>query len=981
MLARLTLATALALAGAAHATPADRARVSHDVPTALGPAAGVSKSLRTTTHTVDGAVGDRRDPAWQRFAAALPGLTQGSWDEATRVPSRLWGRGLDVPGASADPAIAAAAARAVLAAHVAVLAPGSRPEDFVLVANHVDAATGQRSIGFAQHHGGLPVVGGQVSFRFKRDRLFVIGSEALPGVAVAWPRAAKRATELAPLARDALAADLGLAPTALAATTTGVPAILPLVGDGAVLGYRVALAVDVDGGKHGAWRVWADPATGGIIVRQSTTPSATGTIVLDVVDRYPARPRQTMPAARMSVTVDGATLETDADGRLTWPAAGAANVTLRATGPDIAMTNVADANRAPTPFTATLAPDGTLTWSPGTDRALDAQISAFAHATLVRRYARRFAPDLAFLDETLPVRVNIDDECNAFSDGTAINFFAESARCENTATLADVVYHEFGHSVHRHAIIPGVGAFDGAFSEGLSDYLAATITGDSGMGRGFFRNDAPLRELNPVGSENVWPRDIGEIHRTGIIFGGAMWDLRTALVEARGADAGVRYADQLFYAAVQRATNIRSTVVELLAADDDDGDLTNGTPNECLIRAAFARHGLRTLAGAIEAPSAITSGAPAARAGLTLTGVDHRCDDVITAVTVEWREGGIDAGSVTATAGAADDTYTAELPLPADGATLWYRYRVSFANGTEATFPDNRADPWLQLYRGDLVPLYCTDFETNPFTSGWRVGGDGADTWQWGQPGAQPNVGDPGAAYSGTKVVGTGLSFVDGSYRPDALAWLESPTIDVGAYSDVRLQYRRWLTIEDGFYDHAVIEVNGEPAWANLTSQGSSSHTTHHEDRGWRFHDVALSSRIYDGTVTLRWSLEADRGLEFGGWTLDDVCVVANPRSVCGDGVRSPTEQCDDGAGNGTGADLCRPSCRFAECGDGIVDSGEACDDGDDDDTDGCNVLCEVIEDRDDEVEGGCATGGGRGPGGAVALGLALAALVRRRRR
>jgi Ran GTPase-activating protein (RanGAP) involved in mRNA processing and transport len=239
MLARLTLATALALAGAAHATPADRARVSHDVPTALGPAAGVSKPLRTTTHTVDGAVGDRRDPAWQRFAAALPGLTQGSWDEATRVPSRLWGRGLDVPGASADPAIAAAAARAVLAAHVAVLAPGSRPEDFVLVANHVDAATGQRSIGFAQHHGGLPVVGGQVSFRFKRDRLFVLAldDDGLDDDAVA-ALAPAAAVERLALAGNAVTA-VGV--RALAATPR--PALRALDLGGNPLGAEGARAV------------------------------------------------------------------------------------------------------------------------------------------------------------------------------------------------------------------------------------------------------------------------------------------------------------------------------------------------------------------------------------------------------------------------------------------------------------------------------------------------------------------------------------------------------------------------------------------------------------------------------------------------------------------------------------------------------------------------------------------------------------------
>ena len=40
---------------------------------------------------------------------------------------------------------------------------------------------------FVQRANGMIVVGGQVSFRFKHDRLFVIGSEALPNVTFAMP--------------------------------------------------------------------------------------------------------------------------------------------------------------------------------------------------------------------------------------------------------------------------------------------------------------------------------------------------------------------------------------------------------------------------------------------------------------------------------------------------------------------------------------------------------------------------------------------------------------------------------------------------------------------------------------------------------------------------------------------------------------------------------------------------------------------------
>jgi uncharacterized protein (TIGR03382 family) len=279
------------------------------------------------------------------------------------------------------------------------------------------------------------------------------------------------------------------------------------------------------------------------------------------------------------------------------------------------------------------------------------------------------------------------------------------------------------------------------------------------------------------------------------------------------------------------------------------------------------------------------------------------------------------------------------------------------------------------------VPLYCTDFETQP--AGQTAGGSAAtapEVWQWGIPGGAAGVGDPTRAFSGSRIVGTGLSFVDPAYRAKSRAWIETPVIDVGQYSDVHLQYRRWLNVEDGFYDQATIAVNQEQAWANLASQGNSSHTTHHEDRAWLFQDVPLSSRIYDGTVAVRWILDSDEGLELGGWNLDDVCIVANPRAICGDGQLTPTEQCDDGAANADAADRCRTSCRRAYCGDGIVDSLEGCDDGNEEDGDACSSVCEVVEPRAPELDGTCAAGG-RGAGAGLALGVAAAALLVRRRR
>ncbi len=66
-----------------------------------------------------------------------------------------------------------------------------------------------------------------------------------------------------------------------------------------------------------------------------------------------------------------------------------------------------------------------------------------------------------------------------------------------------------------------------------------------------------------------------------------------------------------------------------------------------------------------------------------------------------------------------------------------------------------------------------------------------------------------------------------------------------------------------------------------------------------------------------------------------------NGNAVCGDGVVSGGEQCDEGAANSDSVpDACRSDCREAYCGDGVTDTGEACDDGNNSSGDGCSADC-----------------------------------------
>jgi MYXO-CTERM domain-containing protein len=69
-------------------------------------------------------------------------------------------------------------------------------------------------------------------------------------------------------------------------------------------------------------------------------------------------------------------------------------------------------------------------------------------------------------------------------------------------------------------------------------------------------------------------------------------------------------------------------------------------------------------------------------------------------------------------------------------------------------------------------------------------------------------------------------------------------------------------------------------------------------------------------SVQIKFELATDDGLNFGGWSLDDFCIVAYEGSLptdpkCGNGEIDPGEQCDDG--NLTAEDGCSPYCRLEE--------------------------------------------------------------------
>ncbi|MBW2459730.1 MAG: DUF4215 domain-containing protein [Deltaproteobacteria bacterium] len=234
----------------------------------------------------------------------------------------------------------------------------------------------------------------------------------------------------------------------------------------------------------------------------------------------------------------------------------------------------------------------------------------------------------------------------------------------------------------------------------------------------------------------------------------------------------------------------------------------------------------------------------------------------------------------------------------------------------------------------------------------------------------------------------------NGSYQNNKVNYGLSPTVDCTGYDHVRLHYRRWLNVEDGHFDQGSIYANDSLVWSNLDSAQGDDSNTHHQDHEWRFQDVDVSDQVADGEVAIKYEIASDQGLSLGGWTLDDFCLVGWIPTVCGDGLITGVEECDDGDDNSDDEpDACRTDCTEAACGDGGLDTGEECDDGNLQDDDGCEADCTPTP-EDPEGEGGGAPftvtddsgcgcslpGSGRKGAGLSLLALGLAAALMRRR-
>jgi hypothetical protein len=166
-------------------------------------------------------------------------------------------------------------------------------------------------------------------------------------------------------------------------------------------------------------------------------------------------------------------------------------------------------------------------------------------------------------------------------------------RPDRTGEIQSVLHHEFGHGVQDH-ILGYQG--DQGMGEGNGDILANLLTRESHIGRGFFEGNCTSGIRNSLNTLQYPDDVVGHgVHDAGRVIVGFHWDFMMGLWDAYREDLGTMMAGERWHYSrvLYHPTDQPAQVLATFMADDDDGNLDNGTPHyDYLCIAAEQRWGL-----------------------------------------------------------------------------------------------------------------------------------------------------------------------------------------------------------------------------------------------------------------------------------------------------------------------------------------------------------------------------------------------------
>ena len=804
----------------------------------------------------------RNSEAWQQFTTGEGTGWKARFDEHAGTIHRAWGPGIEM-GDLQTLADAEAAVRDFLDRNPGLLS-GVSADDLVLGKSGYSERTQTWYVQLDRQVNGVPVWRSSFTARIKYGRLIMIGAQVDPG-------ADAIGTEPALTEADAvnLAISQGPSPEAIHLAASATPIILPY-DDGSGVGYRLCWLVrSTTHTPPGSWVSFVDAYSGELINVHNEVRFLEGYIYAEHDERYPDGTTAISALRGMELTSNEDSTTTSESGYFSLSGSTAIAVLE---SDEVVVDNQAGRNGELT------VEEGDNTWTDA-DATL-AEIDTYFFLHQVRDWAREYAPGVNSSWYRIESYVNINSSCNAYFDGT-VNFYTAGSGCNNTGRISDVIFHEWGHGFHYYNLISG--SWDGSISEGIGDTIAFFHTEDPTIAPYFYTSGGGIRE---VSTDRVYPDDwVNQVHTDGLIFGGAVWDLWSLLRE--GYDDESEADDvmfNMFADALLAGPTIPESYDEFVVADDDNGDLGDGTPHLCYINDAFGRHGLGPgdTEKLIELSHTPLGNQPASAAEYPIdadvVNYGDLCGYEFASGTLHYSTDEGSSWQTVSLSGSAENV-TGAIPGQAAGTHVLYFLEATATDGSSHYSPAGGEITPLSFYIGELIEIYCEDFEDDDgdFTSELIDGEDstGADDWMWGEP--EGYASDPDFAFSGDNVWGNDLGGTiagqsyNGEYQADKHNRLSSTEIDLQGYETIVVQFQRWLNVEDGYYDQARVLLNEEIAWENYGTGNNGD--AHHQDSQWALQTLVAETAEMDDELVISWEIESDGGLEFGGWNIDDVCV------------------------------------------------------------------------------------------------------------
>ncbi len=483
--------------------------------------------------------------------------------------------------------------------------------------------------------GSMKVEGARVVFRVNNGNLIQFGSENLPVPGSAVPpvrlTAADALAEVARYIGGFSSADRFSDNGSLHLVPSNIPGGFDFgAGRGLAQVYQLVFHRD---GVPGTWQARVDATSGEILELRDLNDYATRQVT-GGVRPFGGGSEVVRPLPQITVSPGGTT---GSAGLFNWTGA---TTTASLLGPYVKIVDTCGgSSQASDPFgnLAFGTSTGTDCTTPGHGGAGNTH-AAREQLYVVNRFknvVRSWLPSNTWLNQQLGVNVNLNFTCNAYWNGTTLNFSKSGGGCVNSAENADISIHELGHALDQNDATGS--SPDGATGESYADTTSVVLFHKSCIAPDFFSVGncsgygdpctacMGVRDVDFAQHVSNTPATVAnftqvhcaagtgpcgrEVHCESYVPSEAIWDFANRDLPGAGSGAAWTVLDRLWYLSRNTATgafvcNHASMPFTsngctagnlwkvMRAVDDDDGNLNNGTPHGAALYAAFNRHGI-----------------------------------------------------------------------------------------------------------------------------------------------------------------------------------------------------------------------------------------------------------------------------------------------------------------------------------------------------------------------------------------------------